>query len=374
MSLLDRYVGRIALGAFTAAMVFFVFLTVVMHLLNNVGKLVARAAEQQLGGFDLTLQLVGFYLRMVPVLVTTVTPFAVVTAAMLTVARLQHANEVVPMLFVGRSIRRILRPVVLLGVLAAGGMAACWEWVVPVVGGDLASTEAFLKGGTDEQKFLVHERLGAEQELLYVRRYAPATRRIEGVDLLVQGDLAADCTLLTAEAATWDPERSDWRLVEGRLTRPVGGGGQALRIEYEPREWLGRSDLTPELLLQQGRESIEPELLGYSDLVRMVEARPNRPDLRLALHRHIAHPLSCLLLLLLTLPLAVYYERGTRIERLLGAIGLCAGYLLLDLTCQSLGQGATVEGTTMLHPVVAAWTPSIVFGSLGAVLYGSMRT
>lgn len=258
MSLLDRYVGRIALGAFTSAMVFFVFLTVVMHLLNNVARLVARAAEQKLGGFDLTLQLAGFYLRMVPVLVTTVTPFAVVTAAMLTVARLQHANEVVPMLFVGRSIRRILRPVVLLGALAAGGMAACWEWVVPAVGGDLASTEAFLSGGNDEQKFLVHERFGAEQELLYVRRYAPATREIVGLDLLVQGDLAADCTLLHAASATWDPERCDWRLVDGRLTRPVGGGGVARRIEHEPREWLGRPDSRPSCCCSKAARASNP--------------------------------------------------------------------------------------------------------------------
>jgi lipopolysaccharide export LptBFGC system permease protein LptF len=375
MSLLDRYVGRIALGAFLAALLFFLFLAVLMHLLNNVGKFASSAEQDGLGWGGLVLGLLGFYARMVPVLITTVTPFAVVTAAMFSVARLQHANEVVPMLFVGRSIRRVLLPVLLLGAVAGVGMAACWEWVVPHVGSDIASAQARLKQGSDEQKALVHERdENGERQYFYGWKFLPRTRTIERVALLVQGDLAADCQLLSADSAQWDEQRRDWRLVGGRCSRPGGGGNLAPTIDYAPREWLERPDLTPELLMQQSRDSIEPELLGYSELWQMLGLRPNRPDIRLALHRHVTHPLSCLLLLLLTLPLAVYYERGTRVERLLGAIALCAGYLLLDLICQSFGQRVAPDGTTMLHPVVAAWTPTIVFGSLGAVLFGGMRT
>jgi hypothetical protein len=54
MSLLDRYVGRIALGAFAAALVFFLFLTIVMDLLEQpVQVRRARARRTGLGGFDL---------------------------------------------------------------------------------------------------------------------------------------------------------------------------------------------------------------------------------------------------------------------------------------------------------------------------------
>ena len=115
MSALDRYVGRIVLGAFGAALVFFVFLTVVVDLLNNVAKYADRAIEQGLGGFDLAMYLGLYYVKKLPVLFTMVTPFATVIACMFAVARLQHANEVVPMLFVGRSVQRILRPTLWLG-------------------------------------------------------------------------------------------------------------------------------------------------------------------------------------------------------------------------------------------------------------------
>jgi lipopolysaccharide export LptBFGC system permease protein LptF len=70
---------------------------------------------------------------------------------------------------------------------------------------------------------------------------------------------------------------------------------------------------------------------------------------------------------LLALPFAVFYERGSRIERVLLAIAVCGGYMLMDLVCQSLGQRG-------LHPIVAAWSPTIVFGALGIVLFGSTKT
>ena len=88
----------------------------------------------------------------------------------------------------------------------------------------------------------------------------------------------------------------------------------------------------------------------------------------MAFHRHLTWPLANVLLLLLVLPMAVHFERGSRVSRVMAAIALCGGYFLLDLICQSLGQ------RNFVHPVVAAWTPPIVFGSLGAVLFGSLRT
>ncbi|MFY9341607.1 MAG: LptF/LptG family permease [Planctomycetota bacterium] len=358
MTRLDRYVGRIAAGAFGVALLFFVFLTILVDLLQNASRYADRAAEQDLGGTELAIYLGIYYVNWVPVVVTTVTPFATVIACMFAVARLQHANEMVPMLFVGRSMQRVLRPMLLVGAVAAAGMATCWQWVMPIVGPTVASAEAFLRHGSDKQKHIVHERR-EHGEHFWVREFYPVEKRLVDVRLLVQTELAAETSLITAPAARWDDDRGDWRLEQGRLEQTRSG---------RPVEWLGRPDLTPAVLLQQSRESIDHEILSYTDLLQMVAARPNRPDIRFALHRHITWPLANLLLLLLVLPLAVHYERGSRIDRVLIAIGLCGGYLLMDLTCQSLCQ------KHLLHPVVAAWSPAIVFGSLGIVLFGSTRT
>ncbi len=359
MTMLDRYVGRIVLGAFLAALTFFMFLLVLADLLARISKYADRAEELGISGLELAMLLVPYYLKLLPVLFTTVTPFATVIACMFAVSRLQHANEIVPMLFVGRSIHRVLRPMLALGVVAALAMAACWEWVVPQFGASLATTEKFLRKGDDVERFLVHEVHLTENQHFYAREFNPLNRTLAGVHLLVQGALAEDVSLTTATTASWDEQRLDWRLVDGKLGR---------KREESPQEWLGRPDLTPEVLVQQSRDTIDPEMLSYSELARMMVTRANRPDVRFAFHHHITYPLANVLLLLLVLPFAIHYERGGRIGRVLIAIGLCAGYLFLDLTCQSLGQ------RSFFHPVVMAWVPTIVLGSFGIVLFTGTRT
>ncbi|HEB54077.1 MAG TPA: hypothetical protein ENI87_12555, partial [bacterium] len=78
MTLLDRYVGRIMLGAFCAALLFFVFLAVLTDLLNNLGRYAQRAADEEMGGVAMAAYLGLYYVKLLPVLVTTVTPFATV--------------------------------------------------------------------------------------------------------------------------------------------------------------------------------------------------------------------------------------------------------------------------------------------------------
>ena len=180
-----------------------------------------------------------------------------------------------------------------------------------------------------------------------------------GVNMLAEAVLAADSLLVTAERAIWDREAGDWRL--------EGAWRESLRKKV-PVGWLERRDLTPEVLLQRSRQTIEADTQSYTGLADTMALRPNRADVRLAFHRHITYPLANLILLMLALPLAVWFERGSRVGRILVAIGLCGAYALFDLTCQSLGARGH------LHPIVAAWSPTIVFGSLGVVLYGGMKT
>ena len=88
----------------------------------------------------------------------------------------------------------------------------------------------------------------------------------------------------------------------------------------------------------------------------------------IAFHYRLTWPLANLVLLLLALPFAVHFERGSKIGRVILAIAICGGYLVVDLTCQNLGR------QEYLHPIVASWTPTILFGSLGMVMFGGMRT
>lgn len=360
MRKLDLYVAKIVLGAFVAALSFFMLITILVDLLTSLPRYAERAAAAGMGGLELSAYLGLRYVKMLPVVMTTVTPFATVVAGMFAVARLHSANEIVPMLFVGRSIHRVLRPMLWCGVLAGTMMVVSWQWIVPHVGADLAASNSFLRESTSVQKGIVHEKHEQDSQYFYAVEFDPEKETLAGAQLLVYGDLRADAAMISAEVASWDKDRGDWLLKNGRRTTLTGS---------EPIEWLGRPDLTPVVLMQSSRDSVDPATMSYTELQSLIEERPNRNDLRLAFHRHITYPLANLLLLLLALPLAIRYERGSRIDRIMTAIALCGGYMLTDLVCQKLGQQ---QG--MLHPIVAAWTPTILFGSLGIVMFSSTRS
>ena len=180
-----------------------------------------------------------------------------------------------------------------------------------------------------------------------------------GVRTLLVGNAPSDAATVIADAAQWDDAAGDWRLENG-LRRTAD--------KDRPCAFLGTPDWTPQVVLQRGQENVDSELFSYGELIETRRLRPNSVGVAMALHRHIAYPLANVILLLLSLPFAIHFERGSRIERVLSAIGVCVAYLLFDLTCQNLGYLGHV------HPLVAAWSPTILFGSLGVVMFSGVRS
>ena len=85
-------------------------------------------------------------------------------------------------------------------------------------------------------------------------------------------------------------------------------------------------------------------------------------------HYHLTFPLANLLLLLVGIPLMFNYERGRSTDRIaLGGL-LCVFYYSADFVFRTLG----VKG--QLSPLLSAWIPVLVFGSLGIMLYDSLRS
>ncbi len=356
---LDRHVGKAVLGSVAASLLFFVFLTVVLDLLKSLGDYLDAADKSGVSTVGLLWFLFGYYLKLLPLTFVGVAPFATVIGCMFAVARLMGQNELQPMLFIGRSMVRILRPALLTGAVVGIGMVGCWQWVVPVIATDIDSAATFLSGGDRPLKNLVLEQRGEAFTGLRVREYQPMKLQMIDVDLLRTSSQPGDAVLVRASSATWDAALGDWRLENGVRRTPRG---------EDPCTILGAPEWTPEVVRQRGQDTVDCDTLGYTELLELREQRPNRKDVAMALHRHITYPLANLVLLLLALPFAIHFERGSRIERVLSAIVICAAYMLFDITCQSLGYNG------WWRPAVAAWAPTILFGSLGVVMFGSVRS
>ncbi|MHC4898787.1 MAG: LptF/LptG family permease [Planctomycetota bacterium] len=362
---MDRYVAKAVLGAYAAALMFLVFMVIIIELLLEMDQYILAAEKHDIGVLQLVWSVCVYQAVSVPYVFVTIAPFVAVIAAMFAVSRFMGQNELAPMLFTGRSMFRILRPLLGIGLLSALAMGLLWQTAVPYCASLRHSMRARLSGGSGEVSLEDGILRSPDNDglILYCKRYYHGLQKMEGVILYDDGGSTGDSTgndtYTEAAAATWNKEQSEWELIDGKCKR-----GDI----YQVRRWLGMPKLTPELLWQSGKKEREAGELSYTELLELMQAHPHSRAYVLALHQHITFPLANLVLLLLALPFAVHFERGNRIERVAMSIVICGGYLFVDLTCQNLGQNH------YLHPVVASWVPTILFGSLGVVVFGGIRT
>jgi lipopolysaccharide export system permease protein len=333
---------------------------VVFETLQHVSDYVRVGNKLGLTTLQLASWVGRYHLLNLPFLYVNVAPFVTVIAVMFAVSRLMTQNEIVPMIFTGRSMLRVLRPALLTAVGSAVAMGGLWELVLPRLVETRDHLQSLIetgeaKGSVDD---LVLRPPGEGRRYLFVTRYFPAEARMERL-LLYDRSADRDELLVTATEGKWDAARGDWVLAGGKEQR--GRRGQS-------RDWLGLPEVTPDLLARASKSSRETSDLSYSELLDMRVLKPGRQDYVISFHRHFTFPLANLVLLLLALPFAVNFERGRRIERVIFAIGVCAVYLVFDLACQNAG----FRG--WLHPLVSAWLPTLVFGSVGLVAFAGMRT
>jgi lipopolysaccharide export system permease protein len=361
---LDLYVARIVAGSYLVCFGFLVGLFVVFKVLSDLSDISAsagRAPAPYAGSF--LLYVVAHYLTEIPYILLVLAPFITVTAGMFAVSRLMDANEIVPMIFTGRSVHRVLVPVFALALASIAGMGLTREYLLP----RLSESRKFLadlvlEGEVDAGTKNIGMRL-ADGRTLQMQRYRPMARVMEGVTLFDRGSVAGDSTEVGGSRAEWRPSPGgggEWVLVDGyRQTSDARAPADRLDLP---------ASLTPGLIALQVSDRKDVQELSYSDLIELMRKKPDVNYVIVAFHYHVTYPLANLVLLLLALPFALRFERGSKTERVALAVGICGAFLVVDLIFRHLGSGG------FMHPFTAAWLPTIIFGSLAAAFYDTIRT
>jgi lipopolysaccharide export LptBFGC system permease protein LptF len=150
-----------------------------------------------------------------------------------------------------------------------------------------------------------------------------------------------------ADAAVWvpgAPDESHWRLVNGRLFYP--------------------SDLTHEdLVLRQSSRWLD--YMSTAQLTRLLALNrvPDRGGAQLARHVRFADPINNLVMLLLALPFILSRERNLKASAALCLL-MVGTYFAFVYLCRLVG----------LHPVIAAFLPIGLFGTVAVVMLDAIQT
>jgi lipopolysaccharide export system permease protein len=347
---LDRYVARFYLSSWVVSTVFFVGLYGVYDFFQNVDDLLDEFRSDASG-----LSSVGMlYLYQLPVMLARVAPFMLVAAALVTITRLQRHNEFLAMVMTGRSPHRVARPVILLTAVFVVGMVGVQEFVAPAVSEARDELIASLLETDGEWTIERISMRDAEGRLVTAVDYDVGSRSAGRLNVSWRDD-DGDDVLVSGEGARHDPGARGWRIVNGTIAIRDGATGE----QTEDEASFVSTDIDPDALMASSRHPFD---MSYAQLLDLSERYPGSRRYRLLRHYHVTFPLALVLVTLLALRFSLKPDPSRRLQGLGASLLACLGFQVLDAAMQQLG----AEGT--LPPVLAAWMPVIVAGSLVAVL------
>jgi lipopolysaccharide export system permease protein len=358
----DRYVGSLFVGAYATSVLLIVGLAVILDLASNL-----RFFETWADGTEPPTGWVLRYCALnTPFLYLRVAPFVTTAAALFTVAKLIRHNELVACLNAGISARRVLLPI-FLGAVAAGLlMIALREGATKAIGDQRDALRDTLSEQRLERVITNVRFRDISDNYFGMREFHPGLNEARGFTVDMRRG-ATDISI-SAEAAKWEegPDgRMHWRLIEGEYQEFTGDVSTTRVIDR-----LENLEITPEDILLSDK-SQDPERsadLSFAELDELSRRDPSNLEYQTLFHAQLTFPLANVVLLLIALPFLFGRERGKNVEGLVLACLMCVLYFAVDFVCRSLG----MEGAW--PPLWAAWSPVLVFASLGAVLLEGLRT
>jgi lipopolysaccharide export system permease protein len=374
---LDRYVLRRFLTIYGANLVCFNLLFVLIDGMTHLDDFTADRT-----GPDAVAAFARYYAAITPLVFCQILgPVVSVCAALFCVTTLQQSNEFTPIIACGRSYQRTLFPVLVASLAVSGVIFVIQElWIPKTVSSIRAAHES--RQGTGRRthvKFI--DRMHGN--LILFAAYDRFKLEADGVDVIPVLRGAGAPLFMRADKARWIPSAEEgtaggyWELSDGAIWQ-YGDDGLLVVPECggpnddTPGRWWQdfqthrlKSSLGPADLEHKADEAA---YMALADLRRKADASPERSGWEMKYFSRFAYPITNFVLVLLGLPVIVFYGNRNTFFGALLAVAICTCYFVANSICQDLGiqRVLPVRVGSVLAP--------LLFTSLGATLYRNIRS
>ncbi|MEY3481199.1 MAG: Lipopolysaccharide export system permease protein LptG [Verrucomicrobiota bacterium] len=363
MQLLDRYLLNRVLQPFLYCVVGFVSIWLVFDLSENAPAFIENKAPLSL--------LAEFYLLRAPEIILMSLPIGFLLAMLYALTQMSRRNEIISMLCAGRSVVRLLMPLLLFGLFLTGIATALNYSLAPHAGAVKKEilTDLRKKGDVNRKAIRGHlYRNREDRRFWFISRLNPSIERFAWVQIIQETPEGNIQRNYYAEEASYDHATKTWYLSNGKLVDFNAQGDVKQQQRFQKLQLRNFSE-TPwrisSSVLDANFLSV-PELreyLKYNDHFTAARLAPYRTqlDYRWAL------PWGCFVAVLIAGPLGIVYSRRSFMGSITMAIGLFFLLILGSSLFLALGKGYRIDAT------LAAWAPVVFFGGIGMLMIW-MRT
>jgi LPS export ABC transporter permease LptG/LPS export ABC transporter permease LptF len=360
--LLDEYVLRAYAANFLLSIAAFALLFIIFTFFELIGDIVRNG---------IALLTVGDYLfNLIPYIISTVTPLCSLLAVLITFGSLNRNSELIAMKATGISLYRVVTPIFVLAAILSAALFAFNESYLPDANRRQEALRAEIKG-KPAQTFLRPDRkwISGQSDsaqmpdrIFYYQAFDPDRKAF--ANLTVFEFDPRTFTLVRRIFATnahWDDSSGNWVFDNGWLrtfaNQTIGS--------YHPFS----SATFPEIHEQPAyfKKEVKPsDEMNYNeltaDIADLSQSGFDTIRLRVQLERKLADPVITLVMAILAVPFALSMGKRGGLAGVATAIAVAISYFVVAGIFNSMGDIDT------LPPLLAAWSPDILFAIAGAYL------
>lgn len=352
MTIIDRYISREILK------IFFLILAAVamIYLAVDFFEKVDNFMEADVA----STRLVSYFLLKLPLEISQIAPVCILLAVLIALGLMNKNNEITALKSSGLSVYVLLRPVLVIGVVATIGLFLLSEVIVPVT---ISKANKIWSRDVKKKPLLTSRQkniwIKGKRSIYHISFYNPKKDIISGIAL---NYFDADFQLIKRiEARQGIYENGQWKCID-LMEQVLGPNGTDYQVTFYDQRVVDLH-LSPQDLRRVVKKSEEMNIAELFAYIQDVEAEGYDATIyRVDFHAKFAIPFVCIIMCIIATSIAVKprIREGISISIAYG-IGIIFLYGVTFSFCISIGYGG------VLPPVIAAWIASVIFLCLGLI-------
>jgi lipopolysaccharide export system permease protein len=368
--ILDDYVLRTFLGylflIISSLLVLFLIFTYFELLSDIVRKKIALLTQLE------------YLFNFIPSVLYQITPLAVLLTVLVMFGLMQKTNEITAMKATGVSIYRAVIPILVIATCLAGGLFLLDQWYLPYANKRVETLRNLIKGKPaqtylrPDRKWIFGESgklpdgTHENRKIYYYEAFDPDRNTFASISAFELDPRSFQMVKrVYAMRARWADHLQKWTFENGWQrswnTSPAGDMHEDLRkfdvstfaeLDEPPNYFKKEVLQSQEMNYDELRRYISDLQQGGFDVVR----------LRVQLQKKIAFPLITLVMAIIAVPFALAGGRRGALGGVVVALIIGVSYFLTSGLFEAMGN------VSQLPPLLAAWSPDLIFGLAGGYL------
>jgi LPS export ABC transporter permease LptF/LPS export ABC transporter permease LptG len=315
------------------------------------------------------LIVVSYFRFLIPYLVYQLSPLTALVATLVTLGVLSKNNEIVAFKASGISLYRLALPLLLSGVVLAGALLLLDDTYLPYANQRQDALRNQIKGKPAQTYTRPQRWIFGENSKVYNYDIFDSTQKLFGGLSVIELDPVTFQMKrrIFANRAQWLDNEKTWALESGWI-RDFSDGTV---VNYAPFKVTSLPELV-EPPSYFNREVIQAFQMSWRDLRHYIAglrlAGFDVSSLTVQWHKKIAYPLIAPISMLLAIPFAILVGSRGAVGGIALGVGIGITYWAIAALLEAMG------GIGQLPPMLAAWSPDLIFFFVGLYFFLKMPT